>query len=480
VVLFQILSRILQQQSLNGSFGPLGNCEETSFAIIALSHAASLPLGTSLSPQLEAAIQTGREYLRFNYPSNDRNAAANDSVWTETIPFKVENICESYILAALNTPFPHCVLKPRIAQLGDASSKKLEKSSKFYAQLPMFKGIDDWRIKAWIIEGYLFLPILRSRWLDVFGKTCMKAEKYFEYYSFGWTSSNYLANNRMGPQGLADMMLTVILIYQVDEYFEDALARGYDSSKFKVLTSSIEDMFAKPKVHRNGENGHSETRLDPAIYQQLVKYLRYVLSFPKIQNASRNDKTQLEYALKAYLLANTQQLEDNYHITIRGTTKVFPSPPVPFFKWVSSTASEHVSGHYLFAFLTCVLSNGEDFLVNSQIKYIAQDCMRRSSIMCRMLNDSGSLQRDRDECNLNSVFFPEFATENKSDREVRSELVSLAKYEKRCVVLSFGELEKVCGSQFRHVYEGTRLLCTFLDFFGEIYELKDIGIQIEK
>lgn len=208
------------------------------------------------------------------------------------------------------------------------------------------------------------------------------------------------------------------------------------------------------------------------IYQQLAHFVHFVLSIPKVQNATKNDKAQLEFELKAYLLANTQQLEDNFRLKNQGKARVVASPPSSYIKWVHNTGTEHFGGYFVFALMVCLLGNGEEFLLNSKIKYIAQDCARRASVALRMFNDSGSLSRDQRESNLNSVFFPEFVGENKSDKELRGELVSLAKSEKRCLVGSLEELESACGSRFRHIYKAVKVYYNVCEYFTDMYEMK--------
>ena len=122
--------------------------------------------------------------------------------------------------------------------------------------------------------------------------------------------------------------------------------------------------------------------------------------------------------------------------------------------------------------MVCLLGNGVDFIPDSQVKYIAQDCSRRISIALRMLNDSRGLARDRLEINLNSVFFPEFAPENKSDDEFSRELAELAKYEKKCLSVSFRELKLVCGTRFRYVYKAVNVFYNLCEYSKDLYETK--------
>ena len=475
VVLFQILSRILQQQSPDGSWGPIGSREETSYAIIALTYIASLPFVGSIWPQIEKTIQRGREYLMSINALENRRLMKQDFIWAAKTSYSLENICHSYVLAALNTPLPHCVLGSRIEQLVSVPRVGVENFTKSFLNLSFFSGIDQWRIKTWLIEGYLFMPELERRHLGIFGLKCVELEKYFQYLPFSWIASNGVDGITMGAQSLLDMMTISMLIFYVDEFFEKNLARGNVPRAIKQLPKSIDAMFTQLSVDAHKEVLDGAERCDEdhkVIYQQLERFVHYVLSLPKVQNTSQNDKAQLEFELKTYLLANTQQLEDNFRLRNQQRKRVITSPPSSYIKWVHNTGTEHFGGYCVFALMVCLLGNGEDFLPNSKIKYIAQDCARRASVALRMFNDSGSLSRDRRESNLNSVFFPEFVGENKSDKEVRAELDALAMYEKRHLAKSLEELESACGSRFQQIYKAVKVYQNVCEFFTDLYEMR--------
>lgn len=404
-----------------------------------------------------------------------RKLMNGDLLWVAKTSYGLENICYSYVLAALNAPLPHCALGARIEQVINVPVDSVEGLTQLYAKLSFFTGIDKWRINTWLIEGYLFMPELERRRLGIFPKKCMEWEKYFEYFPFSWVASNALAGIAMGAQSLLDMMTISMLIFYVDEFFESDLAKGDVFRAIKQLPKIIDAIFTQHRVHcHNGNLDWEETfnEYHGITYQQLAQFVDYVLSLPKVQNATTHNKTQLEFELKAYLLANTQQLADNFLLKNQDEQRVFTSPPCPYIKWVHNTGTEHFGGYYVFAVMVCLLGNNEEFLLKSKVKYIVQDCARRASVVLRMFNDSGSLSRDRRESNLNSVFFPEFIGENKSDKELRDELVSLAKYEKACLQASINELEGACGSRFRYIYKAVKVYCNVCEYFMDMYKMR--------
>ena len=318
------------------------------------------------------------------------------------------------------------------------------------------------------------MPELENRLFNAFGRKCTALEKYFEYIPFSWTVSNGLADIAMGAQSLLDMMTLAGLIFNIDELFKKSPVSADVPTEIKSLLECIDSIFMQTRVdsHRN-RSAEAETSGEDGqmVYQRLAEFVQYILSLPKIQNASENDKALLKRELKAYLSANAQQLGDDFRLKNQTKTRVHASPPSPYTKWVHDTGIEHFGRYCVFALIVCLLGNGKDFLPNSKIKYIAQDCARRASVVMRILNDIGSLSRDRRESNLNPVFFPEFV-ETKNDYELGAELVSLVEYEKRCLSVSLEELESACGNQFRHVYKALKVYNNICEYFVDMYEMK--------
>jgi hypothetical protein len=486
VVLFQILLRVLQQQLPDGSWGSLESLEETSYAIISLTYLASLPIVAPLPHQIKDAIQRGRNYLDA---AADRELTTNNAIWVDMDSKGAENIRRSSVLAALNTPLLYCVFGPRIDRLfANVSTEKLDKFTKFYSAFPLFKDVDEWRIRAWLIEGYLFMPEL-SKWrFEIFSGKEMRKDKYLDYIPISFTAGVGLRNFNMGAQTQLYLMICFMLIYQVDEFFDGHVVTG-DLTTMAQVRNTIESIFSQLHVEPRADAVNGVDRVNGVdhingieaandfgrmVHRQIDRYVQFIFSIPRIQKASKIDRAQLEFEIKALLLGNVQQCEDNFRLQRQISPKVHHSPPSSFSKWVRTTASDHVTFQYLFAFMVAILSNGEDFMQNIQIRYTALDCVARIAVIGRMINDYGSLSRDRKEMNLNSMFFPEFDGEMKSDEELCSELMSLVNYERRRLVSSFEELKVLCGSS-PNVYETVKLFETVIEFYNQVYERRDIS-----
>lgn len=479
-MLFQILLRILEHQQPNGSWGSLESSEEISYAVLSLTYLACLPFVDSLSHQVDDAIQRGRTYLGGLV---GRELPESKAIWVNMGSNGSENIRRSFVLAALNTPSRYCAFGSRIDQLlANVSMGKVDKFTKFFTALPLFKGVDEWRIRAWLIEGYLFMPELSSWRFKIFTGKGMDKDKYLDYIPFSFTGPMRLMNFNISPKTQLYMMLCFLLIYQADEFFDGHVVTG-DLSTMARVRKSVEKIFSQLHVESkansvngvNGVNGvtpHDD--FDQMIYQQLDRYVRFVLSIPQIQKASKIDRAHLELETKALLLANVQQCEDNLRLKRQISTKVHSSPPSTYSKWVRSTAADHITFQHSFAFLVTILSDGEDFLKNIKIRYASLDCVARTAVIGRMMNDYGSLSRDRKEMNLNSVFFPEFEGDIKSDEELCHELMSLVNYERRLLDASFEELKRLCASSPK-IFETVRFYNAVIEFYNQVYERRDIS-----
>ena len=480
IVLFQILTRTLQSQNEDGSWGKTGNREETAYALLTLANVDSLPFVTPIAGQIESAISLGRKYLKTTGALDNTELTPNDYVWRGKIAYGVEHVCHSYVLAALNTPVPQFLLGPRVSDLVSMPFKRLSTFAKFYSKLPMFSKMETWKMKAWLMEGYLFLPDLDKMKLGVFDRALLDDEKYFEYLPFSWTAPNGLENIHCGAQTLYDMMMLSLLNYQVDQLFDELMVRG-DLMVIGKLRETIEQLCAKVRNRRagrdlvDGVNEQSSNQPDEDLYKQLKQFIKYVLNYPRIQNASSIEKSNLLHELKAYLLAQAQQCEDGIKLRRQNYQKTYTNASSTYSRWIRNTGADYLSSQYAFAFLLCLISNGDENAANSEIRYIAQDCCSRLSVVCRLFNDYGSLERDRKESNLNSLMFPEFDGDEKSENELRQELIRLTKYERKCLAMSFEELKTACGQCHRRLYEMTRLFYNASEIYTEVYEVRDLN-----
>ena len=103
-----------------------------------------------------------------------------------------------------------------------------------------------------------------------------------------------------------------------------------------------------------------------------------------------------------------------------------------------------------------------------------------------MYNDYGSLARDTDEQNLNSVNFPEFhlksrsrarASEETWDERAKSNLLWIADYERQGLQVALALLAAELGDAQQPTVEAVKLFINVTDLYGQIYVLRDIGTR---
>ena len=535
IILCQAMIRTLQAQNSDGSWG--NKCldesthEETAYSILILARTSSVAFPEPLQLRLMAAIEKGRKLLL----SQD---GKTKYLWIEKVSYRPDALCESYCLAALSISVPPLQLGLKVESLFAIPMERVNKFAQFYSQLPLLKGLAEWRIQASLMEGYLFQPLIKRVRLNIFPRRNMEEDKYFQYIPSTWTGCNNLDETYVSNSFLYDMMVVSLLNYQADEYMEK-VGNKYARGRIDAIKDIVDDLFHESELCRLTESGkraeslktngtalgssdvevetNSESSPDDSktstngsgiasevqdnsmangsdteelkeIQSILKRFVDYVLKHPIITQASRYNQELLRTELRVFLLAHITQAEDNARLATQqmpnsSITVPFETPRSSYFDWVRTTSAAHTSCPYSYAFVTCLLSsNGTMCYETAEEKYLAQDLCRHLSTMCRMYNDFGSLARDRAEKNLNSVNFPEFGADGlyTSDQELKDRLWRLAEYERECLGLAFARLERLslgCKRKMR-VLSIFKMFSNVTDFYGQIYVVEDIASRM--
>ncbi len=477
-VLTQIFLRTAQAQEPDGSWGE-GSCEVTAYAVLTLISVAKLPWILDLmGSRTLAAIDQGKEYLRANHHRWDELSY----IWIEKVTYASPILSQAYCLAAMKaSPSPHPWTKMTV-QLPTESIARL---TRFFKHLPLFSHAPDRDlvVTASLAESYILLPRLRRAIPDIFPRNDEAETKYMEYIPFTWIGCNNLGTYA-SSNILMDMMIISVLNFQVDQYMEAIVIKdaGHD---FPALRKLITKLCQTEEVgHANGNNnvnkinnqtnsttnGVHEPHPDAleAIEQVLSRFIDYILAHPA---TTRQTRLSLRNTLSAFLHAHLTQLEDNAHFITHKTP-----PSTPYYDWVHTTSAAHTSCPYSFLFFCCLLRN--ECFTDVRQRYLAQDLCAHLAIMCRMYNDAGSVKRDLEEGNVNSVDFDEFDRGNAMGEEERREekkadLLCLAEYERECLDRAFTRLEE-SGVQKR-VVEMIRLFSRVTDLYGQIYVARDLN-----
>lgn len=154
-------------------------------------------------------------------------------------------------------------------------------------------------------------------------------------------------------------------------------------------------------------------------------------------------------------------------------------PSTTYHNWARNTGANHTSCPYSFVFYLCLISKPQQDLTGVRKYYLLEDACRHLATMCRQYNDFGSVARDRQEKNLNSIDFPEFETQGEGDVESvdtrnKADLLYIAEYERRCLDSALSELEKCLDLD---LLSKIKLFVHVTDLYGQIYVARDIGVR---
>ena len=544
-ILLQIVIRTLHAQNSDGSWGLNGTCEETAYGILTLCSMADLPW-VSINGQVESAIVLGRLYLTEHLTEWDQPAY----VWIEKVTYGSASLSVAYCLAAMKANLASYRWTDRVSTLAPLPIPKINRFWRFFSRLPLFSAQPEWKLQLSIAEGYLYLPRLQNIQSEVFPSRQGADDKYLEYLPLTWTTCNSLKDVFLPPKLLWEMIVISMLNYQADEYMEVIVAerpeqdlhslRAHISQFCQIQQSDTAIEFphvAKSTSYHsmaktaklNGSTDHADlknpqspiskpgtTSLNPSneaaadAEPVLHAFITPFKTHPAVLRASPNDRLallhELETFLHAHITHNSDSRHRNSHSTSNSNSNSNPSEPntapKSFHSWVRSTSADHTSCPYSFAFYICLIAPkaGADCFASARAKFYAQDTVRHLASMCRMYNDYGSVRRDREEGNLNSVDFPEFGIgehdhegEEKEEGEAegmeggmedagqrkeaakKSELMQIATYERECMLLALQNLKAVVDEP--DTMRALELFVDVTDLFGQIYVARDIGVR---
>ncbi|KAL1965541.1 hypothetical protein VTN77DRAFT_5624 [Rasamsonia byssochlamydoides] len=501
IVTFQVLVRTLSAQSEQGAWKQnKHSIEITAYAVLTLKLLSSLPWARALETIVQDAINRGCSFLETRHA----RWTEPEYVWIEKVSYGSRILSEVYCLAALRLSGEYA-WGEKVTSLRIIETGAVDKFAQFFSKLPIFSAESGWRLRASIIEGYLFAPALRQMRLDIFPRKDMSEDKYLEYIPFTWT----LCNNNNAGFGLStdviwEMMIISMLNFQVDEYVETVVGEKL-KGRFGPVRGVIRQLFSEEAENgslphsQNGmsTNGSSQDELLLDVKTTLSRFINRVLSHPKVSSSSPVTRRRIKQELCANLLAHVKQAEDNARLFAQsnssahqdGTvTKIFSNLAVTdtYFNWVRTTSADQTSCPYSFELFSCLIApSGKDCFHGAVQKYLAQDLCRHLASMCRQYNDYGSIARDRAEENLNSVNFPEFHEDGNQDGNqddslsedrIRGQLVRIANYERECLELAAQKLvQEVAPS----TWKALQVFIDVTDLYGQIYVVRDIASRMK-
>lgn len=219
-----------------------------------------------------------------------------------------------------------------------------------------------------------------------------------------------------------------LLLSKADEYME-AVVGPYFSNDFIGLRELIDSLF----TNKDDNSQTQVCRIDTeTIANPFSLFLCHVTSDPVLQTASSWDRLILKRELSNYLHAYATQVKDSAHFSdwlqranyktkdsdsdtgtgSNGVSKETSTATTDtFFHWLRTTLANHTACPYAFAFVGCLLSSAlgraKECFPSVCQKYFANAACRHLPTMFRMYNNYGSVNRDSEGGNLNSVDSPE-------------------------------------------------------------------------
>ncbi|KAI9868548.1 MAG: hypothetical protein M1830_005651 [Pleopsidium flavum] len=399
-------------------------------------------------------------------------------------------------------------------------TKTLIESARFFSRLNGFSKEPEWKLKASILEGHLFFLQLQSTRLEISPPRETAKAEYLKYIPYTWMIINNCKGIFLDAILLWDMMVLSMLDSLVDEYMESVVAL-LSEDDLKSLREIIRVLCEEPgarklqtrklphpeddstglsnndwihptKVHVGGQSEHL-----PTVKAVLARYVKAIHDHTRVQHASSSDQLSLHAELRTFLLSHIVQIQDNARFSRQqfhcaDATTPFLTSRTSYYTWSHTSAAEHTSCPFSFAFYACLLGSSfaerADCFSSVYQKYLARDLCSHLAVMSRLYNDCASIARDRANTNLNSINFPEFhyhprkhrsQGENSEAKEMRlkTALMDLAQYERDCVSTVAERLVKDLGTGLEREKRKANAVMLFVcvtELYADVYVANDM------
>ena len=469
LVLIQILNRTLLSQNADGTWDTNHLPEVTAYGVLTLSALKWLSQIVRLREKVTSAINTGQSFLY----GSQHMWTKPQYLWVEKVTYGSHNLSEAYCLAAMKPGEGSRLWSHKVRGLFKLPQDSIFKHSRFLSTMTEFRTEPLWRIQASVVEGYTFLPQLKSTQMAILPHQEGAANEYLNLIPCIWTVVNHHSHLHIPACLLWDMMVLTLCNFRVDEYMENTGTKLIEDNVEQVK-AVIHDLcyskaldeprgqerplahFAEPPhshisqdaaneaqtMNANGcpstaepsqarvmtrkTDAHSSVSPLTSFRAVMGRYIHEMLTHPRVLGASSMDYSKFQTLLREFLLSHVTQISDNLlwatqggHLSAKG---VFAKHRTSFHVWAHSTGAESVSCPFSFAYFTCLLGTtlaptrqkagefAKDCFGSVHQKYLAQDLCDHLAVMSRLYNDFGSVRRDRIEGNINSINFPEFHT----------------------------------------------------------------------
>lgn len=267
-----------------------------------------------------------------------------------------------------------------------------------------------------------------------------------------------------------------------------------------------------------------EITIVSSIKISLDRWAKYFLWHPQVRRSSPYDQEILRYELHAQIQSNLTQIRDSKQLSQQFGSTRFLNPRTSFYRWVYTDGADNSFYPFMWAFHNCLVggrsSSGEkDCFPTARAKYFAKDLCTHLAVMTRLYNDYSSVGRDHAEQNLNSVDFPEFhapdsfparqnsahgsadaaiglrntssthedpnqEAEEQEERERKSHVLALARYEQQCATFAKDHLmtemrNKDNGERGKWARQAVNLFVDLTQCYGELCTARDSSPRVK-
>ena len=553
IIIVQMLANVLSSQNSDGSWGLRGCSETTAYALLALIAMAKLPQVRILNMEIRHAVERGRQALSMMSDS----WAESHSLWIGKTAYGSDRLSEAFSLAAMQKPFELYNSNEQNEVTRDKKSQKVLALAKFFHGLDNLAKEPISKIKAGALESALYVSMLKTIRNDIFPPTAAKEkDKYLDYIPIMWSIHSIVRGIFAPPQFIWDIAVLSMFIFLVDEYMESKVA-SFTSEEFFEFRKGVEKMFKmddsmQPDVEHEGTSlvggpysaftthegiegtnvartrrSSNETAMDrmkkrillielidsSSVHSDRVRnalsifgaWARYHMTYESVVSASVMDLLDLRVETRNYLLYHIHQLEDNQRFANQHHSSLhlhFLTPRMGYAPWLHTVGGGHIGAPIGLAFFACITGSrvrgkGKDCFSSVQQKLMAWNCNMHAAKQLRMYNDYGSVARDAEENNLNSVDFPEFFGDGDEARDflggqidanfglmqTKQTLLAAAEYERRHTNIELDELYKELeaeGAAGKKIADWLGVYYAGGDQFSDMYLVRDVTNGIKQ
>lgn len=191
--------------------------------------------------RLQDAIDAGVAYLKRH------GTQTTERYWTSKTRYSVKFVTEAYTLSAFCASVPSDDKATVGHSLGH--NTQISKMKQFRPLMKLtkhFSAMPDWKLWASLTESALFLPLLRTRRLEVFPRDKLRVSKdaYFNMLPFLWVGCTHRLGIHVPTTFIFDMLFMTLINIQVDEFMEDIATRTFEhdtSTLHRLIDEATDD-----------------------------------------------------------------------------------------------------------------------------------------------------------------------------------------------------------------------------------------------